>query len=338
MPQQAKIEFGTSIRATSADPRRPMCEQIPETALFVRKLAELGTFARISAQHHWLSYPSVWTDPMLMLARLAPEAGHMRLLTSVIKLALHNPVEMAEKVVTLDHISSGRFDFGIAVGYQEAELEAVGITRKDRVARLEESLELMKRLWTGEEVTYQGRFWQIARRRMGFSPVQKPHPPFWVAAQSVGAARRAARIGNILMAPQVAWKDLAILVEEYKNVCAKEGREGLIGVNRNFAWAKDRSAAIQESSNRVKAMMQTYQNWDMREKTTLEIVLDPQRNYDDWAILGSAQECVDIIGRFKNELGLNYIGLTIMNMPKEFSAKMDYVQRLSEEVLSKMVG
>lgn len=336
MPQQAQIEFGTSIRATSADAGRPVSEQINETVLFVRKLAELGTFARITAQHHWLSYPSVWTDPMLMLARLAPEAGHMRLLTSVIKLALHNPVEMAEKVVTLDHISGGRFDFGIAVGYQEAELEAVGITRKDRVARLEESLDLMKRLWAGEEVTYQGQFWKITRRRMGYGPVQKPHPPIWVAAQSVGAARRAARIGNILMAPQVSWNDLSILVGEFRDACAGKGRTGLIGVNRNFAVAKDRETAILESGDRVRTMMKTYRSWDMRETTTLKIVLEPERDYGEWAIIGSAQECVDTISRYRDELGLNYIGLTIMNMPKEFSAKMDYVQRLSEEVLSKV--
>jgi len=337
MLQQAQIEFGTSIRATSADAGRPVCEQINETVLFVRKLAELGTFARITAQHHWLSYPSVWTDPLLMLSRLAPEADHMRLLTSVIKLALHNPVEMAEQVVTLDHISGGRFDFGIAVGYQEAELEAVGISRKDRVPRLEESLELMKLLWAGDEVTYQGRFWKINRRRMGFGPVQKPHPPIWVAAQSVGAAQRAARIGNILLAPQVSWKDLSILVGEFGDVCAAKGRTGLIGVNRNFALAKDRNTAIETSGQRVRSMMDTYRNWDMREKTTLEIVLDPERDYGDWAIIGSAQECVDTISRYRDELGLNYIGLTIMNMPKEFSAKMDYVQRLSEDVLSKVV-
>lgn len=339
MSAKSKIEFGTSIRATSADPGRPMHEQIAETAIFVRKLSELGTFSRITAQHHWLSYPSVWTDPMLMLARLTPESGNMRLLTSVIKLALHNPVEMAESVGTLDHICAGRFDFGIAVGYQEAELESVGATRKDRVPRLEECLKIMKLLWTGEEVTYHGEFWNIVARRIGFGPVQKPHPPIWVATQSVGAARRAARVGNgILMAPQVQWKDLAILAREFREVCAREGKAGLVGVNRNIALAKDRKSAVHESSSRVNAMMQTYRNWDMQERSTLKIVLDPEEDYGDWSISGNAEECIDTIGRFKDELGLDYIGLSILNMPKDFSAKLEYVQRLSEDVLKKVRG
>src|SRR5499425_3450119 len=109
-----------------------------------------------------------------MLSRLAPEAGEMRLKTSMLLLPLLSPVDVAESVATLDHITHGRLDVGVAIGYREKELEAAGLARKDRVAKLEESLALMKRLWAGEAVTFQGGYTKVTTGRMGFTPYQKP--------------------------------------------------------------------------------------------------------------------------------------------------------------------
>src|SRR2546422_85190 len=81
-------------------------------------------FAWVSIGHHWLSHPTVWPHPIAMLSRLAPEAGEMRLKTSMLLLPLLNPVDVAESVVTLDHITHGRLDVGVAIGYRELEREA----------------------------------------------------------------------------------------------------------------------------------------------------------------------------------------------------------------------
>jgi alkanesulfonate monooxygenase SsuD/methylene tetrahydromethanopterin reductase-like flavin-dependent oxidoreductase (luciferase family) len=131
----------------------------------------------------------------------------MQLKTSVLLVPLLNPVEVAENVATLDHLCHGRLVLGVAVGYREQELAAVGLTRKDRGPKLDESLEIMKQLWSGEEVTYRGRYTCIERGRLGFTPYQKPHPPIEMGAQSDGATRRAARLGDgVFVGPQVAWK------------------------------------------------------------------------------------------------------------------------------------
>src|SRR5207244_9024748 len=105
-----------------------------------------------------------------------------------------NPVDAAENVATLDHITHGRLDVGVAIGYREKELEAAGLTRKDRVPRLEESLDVMKRLWRGEDVTFEGTYSKLTGARMGFRPCQRPRPPPGVGAQTTGARRRAARL------------------------------------------------------------------------------------------------------------------------------------------------
>ena len=139
-------------------------------------------------------------------------------------LPLLNAVEVAENVATHDHITHGRLDVGVAIGYRERELEAARLTRKDRVPKLEESLDVMKRLWRGEEVTLEGRYTTLTTARLGFTPYQKPHPPVEMGAQSVGATRRAARLVDaVFFGPQVAWTDVAALVRVYREARMSEG-------------------------------------------------------------------------------------------------------------------
>lgn len=120
----------------------------------------------------------------------------------------------------MDHISNGRFVLGLGLGYRETELEASGTNRTERVSRFEESLALMKLLWSGDEVNFEGQFWQVHNARVAITPVQKPNPPFWIAAQSRRAARRAATVGDgCLLGPQPSWTDIRYLAGMYVLEC-----------------------------------------------------------------------------------------------------------------------
>src|SRR5207249_2202135 len=143
--------------------------QIIDEAIEVVGAASRMGYAWVSIGHHLLSHPTMWPQPLPMLARLAPEAGRMRLKTSMLLLPLVSPVDAAENIATLDHITHGRLDVGVSVGYREQELETVGLGRQDRVPKLEESLALMKRLWAGEAVTLEGRYTRVTAVR--------PRPP-----------------------------------------------------------------------------------------------------------------------------------------------------------------
>src|SRR5206468_11944664 len=160
--------------------------QILDEAIEVVAAAAPMGFAWVSIGQHWLSHPTVWPQPFPILARLAPETGRMRLKTSVLLLPILNPVDVAENIATLDHITHGRLDVGVAIGYRELELGVAGLTRADRVPKLEESLELMKRLWRGEDVKFDGRYTRVESGRMAFTPYQTPHPPLEMGAQSDG--------------------------------------------------------------------------------------------------------------------------------------------------------
>src|SRR5918911_4275928 len=124
--------------------------QILDEAIEVIAAASQMGFDWVSIGQHFLSYPTVWPAPIPFLARIAPVTQEMRLKTSVLLLPILNPIEVAENVATLDHLTHGRLVVGVAIGYRSEELAAGGLSRKDRVPKLEESLVLMKHLWTGD--------------------------------------------------------------------------------------------------------------------------------------------------------------------------------------------
>ena len=123
------MQVGIYIRDYMEDPTRPMYDQIEEAAEVCRVAGSFG-FHAIYMPQHFIGYPTVWPQPMQILSRLAPEAKGLRLLTGIIMLPYHNPVDIAEQTVTMDQISNGRFTLGLGLGYREKELEAFGTNRR----------------------------------------------------------------------------------------------------------------------------------------------------------------------------------------------------------------
>ncbi len=329
------MEVGPYIRDYMEDSDRAMYQQVEEAAEVCRRAKSLG-FSVIYMPQHYISHPTVWMQPMQTLARLAPDAEGLKLLTGILLLPYHNPVDIAEQTVTLDHISNGRFILGVGLGYRVAELSAFGTNRKDRVSRFEESIELMKLLWSGETVNYDGKHWQVHDAKLALTPVQEPHPPIWIAAQSRGAVRRAAALADgVILGPQPGWKDISVLTRQSKEALEELGKDpaGRIGVHRSIAIAKDRETAITEAREMAANKAGMYSSFNMQENTTVDLGLGGQRELTDWAVAGSPQDCAEIINRCQEEEGLDYIGLASLNLPKEFPAKLEYLQLISEELL-----
>jgi alkanesulfonate monooxygenase SsuD/methylene tetrahydromethanopterin reductase-like flavin-dependent oxidoreductase (luciferase family) len=307
---------------------------IDEAIEVVHAAAGLG-FAWVSVGHHWISYPTVWPHPIPLLARLAPETDRMRLKTSMLLLPLLNPVDVAESVVTLDHIAHGRLDVGVAIGYREEELEAAGLTRKDRVPKLEESLALMKRLWRGEEVTFDGAYTRLVGGRLGMLPAQRPHPPLEMGAQSVGATRRAARLADaVFLGPQVAWRDVARLVGVYREARDAEapGRPGTAFASRSLIVGPSKEAAAAAARAYLERTFAMYRGWQMQEPTMVPLQLGFDTGLDDWTINGTPAQCVETIARAR-EMGLDGIGLTIYSLPVGAAARIDYLTMIAEEIV-----
>ena len=304
---------------------------IDEAIEVVRAAASMG-FAWVSIGHHWVSHPTVWPQPIPMLARLAPETGRMRLKTSMLLLPLLNPVDVAENVVTLDHITHGRLDLGVAIGYRERELEAAGLGRKDRVPKLEESLAVMKRLWAGEEVTYEGTYIRMAGARLGFGPCQRPHPPLEMGAQSVGATRRAARlVDTVFFGPQVGWTDIGRLVGVYREARGAGG-PGTAVASRSLIVGASKEAAHAAARGYLERTFTMYRTWEMQEPSMVELQLGFDTSLDDWTINGTPAQCLETIAR-ASQMGLDGIGLTIYSLPRGAAARIEYLQMIAEEIV-----
>jgi alkanesulfonate monooxygenase SsuD/methylene tetrahydromethanopterin reductase-like flavin-dependent oxidoreductase (luciferase family) len=313
---------------------RPPTQILDEAITVVRAASTMG-FAWVSIGHHWLSHPTVWPQPFPVLGRLAPETGQMRIKTSMLLLPLLNPVDVAENVATLDHLTHGRLDVGVAIGYREKELAATGLARKDRVAKLEESIALAKRLWSGEEVTYEGAYARVTEARMGFTPFQKPHPPLEMGAQSVGATERAARLTDaVFFGPQVSWKDIGRLADVFRRTRAEipSATPGAVYASRSMIVGATKEAARAAARDYLERTFRMYRTWGMQERSMVPLQLGFDIDLDDWTINGSPADCRETIERGR-DLGLDGIGLTIYSLPREVNARVDYLGMIAEQIV-----
>ena len=312
---------------------RPTYQQVEDAADVLARAKSWG-FMGVYAPQHWVAHPNIWLEPIPLLARMVPATEGLKLITGIILLPMHNPVHLAEQVISIDHISNGRFVLGVGLGYRETELEATGTNRRERVARFEESLKLMRMLWSGERISFEGDFWQVHDAKVAITPVQKPHPPIWIAAQSRRATRRAAIMADAcLLGPQQGWKDISHLAQVYKEALAEEGKNGLLGANRTIAIARDRETAFREAREAAEKKAGMYGGWNMQERGSVDLGLSGDRDLADWAIAGSPQECAEQIARAHDQDGVGYIGLGFLNLPAEQAARIEYLQLISEEVL-----
>jgi alkanesulfonate monooxygenase SsuD/methylene tetrahydromethanopterin reductase-like flavin-dependent oxidoreductase (luciferase family) len=314
---------------------RPPTRIIDEAIGVVAAASRLG-YAWVSIGQHWLSHPTVWPQPFPLLARLAPETGSMRLKTSVLLLPILNAVEVAENVATLDHITHGRLDVGVAIGYRELELAVAGLARSDRVAKLEESLELMKRLWRGDAVTFKGRYIRVEDGRMGFTPYQRPHPPLEMGAQSEGATRRAARLTDgVFFGPQLGWADVARFGALFREERAKAGAAspGYVGASRSLIVGVSKESAAAAARGYLEKTFAMYRAWRMQEPTMGQLRLGFEASLEEWTIHGTPDDCVETLERAR-ALGVERIGFTIYSLPSDVRARIEYLQMIAEQIVA----
>ena len=143
---------------------------------------------------------SMWTidrvaydnlEPLTILAAAAGATQKIRLGTSVLLANLRHPSHVAKIVATLDFISNGRVTLGLGFGSRESDYKAVEVPFEHRGSRAVEQVQLMKRLWTEDNVTHKGKFYNIENLTLGPRPVQKPHPPIWTGGSAEVALKRA---------------------------------------------------------------------------------------------------------------------------------------------------
>jgi alkanesulfonate monooxygenase SsuD/methylene tetrahydromethanopterin reductase-like flavin-dependent oxidoreductase (luciferase family) len=162
----------------------------------VRTARDAG-FGSLWLPQHFIVGPSMRqfaASPML--GYLASLAEGMALGTAVLLLPMLNPVLLAEEVATIDHLTDGRFVLGVGLGYRDEEFAAMGVERRARVPRLRESVEVMRRLWTEDHVTFHGKHIRLDDVSLSLKPRNPKGIPVWIGGTVADAVKRAAEIGD----------------------------------------------------------------------------------------------------------------------------------------------
>ena len=179
--------------------RRPFPEFYEQILEQIIRGEELGYDNVWLTEHHFTDdgyNPSLMTTA----AAVATRTQDIRIGTFVLLLPYQHPVLVAEEVANVDIFSNGRFEFGIGQAYSYHEFEAFCMNRSERGPRMREGIEIIKRLFTEERVTYDGKYTQLKGARLSHKPVQQPYPPIWIGARGPKAIKKAAQLGYHLMA------------------------------------------------------------------------------------------------------------------------------------------
>ena len=155
-------------------------------------------------EQHFSPASSILPSPLVFLAAIAARTTSLRLGTGVILLPLAHPLRVAEDIATLDLLSGGRVDCGVGRGMDPSHFAGYGIDQAGSAARLDEGMQILRTALTGERFTYHGRFHQIRDAMLAPRPVQTPHPPIRLAANSSQTLEWAGQLGlPVLVAAHV---------------------------------------------------------------------------------------------------------------------------------------
>jgi probable F420-dependent oxidoreductase len=224
---------------------------------YVVEAERLGYHSLFMVEHHFTGQGQV-SASMTLLAYLAAKTQRMRLGTAVVVLPWHNPVLVAEQAATLDLLSGGRFEFGVGKGYRASEFAGFCIPPEEATERFDEAVEVIRKAWTsGGRFSHHGRRWHYENVVVEPEPVQRPHPPLWLAAGSQDSIRRAAREGYNLLLDQLGSVDLTIeRVAIFREECERAGRPyepRMVGVTRalQMIHTEEERRAAYETRKRV---------------------------------------------------------------------------------------
>ncbi|MCY4417463.1 MAG: LLM class flavin-dependent oxidoreductase [Chloroflexi bacterium] len=287
--------------------------------------------------HHYLIDPFQHFQPWPVLARLAAEPGDMMLATSVLLLPLLNPVDVAEQAATLDHIAEGRFILGIGLGYRPEEFEAFGTKMSQRGARCTEALGLMRRLWSDDEVTHHGRYYNVTGARPTARPYQKPHPKIWQAAMSDPAVRRVGRSGDIFyVGPAQSNATIRHQISLYHQTLEENGHdvpEDMVIV-REFFCAPTR-AALERARANLARKYEVYAQHGLHgtdAELTRKVTGDLETLMDDTFLVGSPEECVEQIAAY-HEMGFTDVALRLFYPEMSQAKVLEHIDLVGREVI-----
>ena len=276
--------------------------------------------------------PGACPAPLLLLAAAAGRTSHLGLGTTSFLLSVRHPVHVAEEVAVLDRLSGGRVLFGVGRGFRPALFSTFGVKPSEKRDRCEAALEAVLRAWRGEPVGTSETDSQPRDEtpiRVSPLPVQKPHPPIWVAAFGPRALDQAGRLGLPYLASPV--ESLDRLVDNYAR-----HRAALPAGQRSEPLAVPviRTVFVSRRPERVEAVREelVQQARGVARRLGGRFSQLGESPLDEWALVGEPSQVAEGVGRYRERLGLTHL----IARPQVPGAREEEIERsirlLSDEV------
>jgi len=324
------MRFGLEFGSYPADvPPAEACRQITERA----EIAYRNNFEALFVAQHYVTGPeAAILQSIPLLSYLAGKVPGMYLGTSIFLLPLHHPVMAAEYISTLDHLSGGKVLFGVGQGYREKEFGSFGIDLKERRTRLTESLEVIRRLWSGEAVTFHGEHFHLDGVTSLPTPAQRPGPPILLGADSVKTVARVPELADHWIASRRHSKSfLREALPAYKAALERRGRpyRGLF-IFRDLCIADTSREAEERIREGYERRYRRYQQWGQ-----------PGERYDlkfdelkrDRLIIGSPAEVAEQVLSYHEEFGAEVMWFMVDWPGMEPRFTLETIERFGKEVI-----
>ena len=327
------------------DPRR-IFEQATEEVQYGE---ELGFHSAWLAEHHFSRY-GLGSSSLVLAASMAAHTKTIRLGTAVLVPPLHHPVRLAEDTATVDSISGGRLDVGFGRGTAGYEYSGLNMDPEESQERFQESIGVIQGLWTTPDYSHHGRYYQVNQTTLVPPPVQKPHPPIYLAATRTEATLEyVASTGHALMVGVVQdTPDALDLCRRFVELSRKAGHNvpmSQIPFFRYFYVAETEAQARKDSQDAL--------NWtlDMTQwRRTFTVGSEVNLRLQDWrdtrselppsydypceprAIIGTPEQCVAKIKELQQQ-GIEYFGCNFSFGGLEHKKLLRSMELFSKEVM-----
>ena len=299
------MKFGL-YSSIATPPRGEHLDRAIDEVIAEAQLAESVGFESCFFGEHHQDRDGFLPSPLIVATAVAARTTTLRVGTSVILLPLHHPVRVAEDVITLDLVSKGRVILGVGIGYQADDFRAFAVPMAERAARFEESVEIIRRCWTGERFSFKGTHYRLDDVQITPRPFQSPGPPLWIGASVPAAARRAGRLGDgFVGTPSTSLASATRLADIYKEAARDAGRPAEV-VQMRDAWvATTRAEADRVYGPHVMTAYRYY--WEHRLAEFAGMPADTAFTLENLApdrlVLGDPETCVREFQRWQKATG-----------------------------------
>jgi natural product biosynthesis luciferase-like monooxygenase protein len=326
------LNFFPSFRASDYS----TAEYFAQCLRLAERADRLGFNSVKTVEHYFYDYGGHSPNPIVFLSAVAARTQRIRPITGAVIPAFNHPVKLAAELAVLDNISNGRLDAGFGRAFIPKEFEVFGVSMDESRARFEEGIDIVTRLWTEARVSYDGKFHRFRDVHLKPRPVQKPHPPIWVASVAstesfVWAGRRGY---NVMVVPYAGGiEKVRDMVRAYREAWREAGHppgKEQVQTSLHCYMAETHAKAVEGARPRVERYIEVFReavsSWASHQaaqyanygkmvesiaRTTLESMLEGRQ-----ALIGTPEEVVEqlayqieVFGEIEPSMQINFGGI-----------------------------